>query len=108
DDSRWREFTSSHPEATPFHLPEWARLLADCYRFDAFVLALCDTDGELLAGVPAVAVRLPLARPRLVSLPFSDSCPVLARPDVDIGQVATALLRYVRADGDPEFVIRHA
>jgi CelD/BcsL family acetyltransferase involved in cellulose biosynthesis len=106
DDPRWREFTASHPDAGPFHLPEWAGLISDCYRFRPFVLASCDGDGELLAGLPTLAVRFALARPRLVSLPFSDSCPVLARPDVDMGDFVAALHDYVRAGGYRDLEVR--
>jgi CelD/BcsL family acetyltransferase involved in cellulose biosynthesis len=105
-DPRWSEFTSSHSSATPFHLPAWTSVIADCYRFDAFVLALLDTDGEVLAGAPTVAVRSPLGRPRWVSLPFSDHCPLLARPDADAGEVADALTEFVLAGPPRDLEVR--
>jgi len=106
DDARWGEFVSSHPSASPFHLPAWAALIADCYRFETFVLAAHDTDGEILAGVPAVAVRSPLGRLRWVSLPFSDYCPVLVRPGVGVEDVVGALAEHVRAGHIRDFEVR--
>ena len=106
DDARWRELVASHPDAGPFHLPEWAGLLSGCYRFPSRVLALSDGDGELLAGLPALAVRFALPRPRLVALPFSDSCEVLARPGVDVGDLAAALQEHVRDAGYRDLEVR--
>jgi CelD/BcsL family acetyltransferase involved in cellulose biosynthesis len=107
-DARWGEFASSHPSANPFHLPAWASLIADCYRFEAFVLAVRDTDGELLAGAPTVAVRPPLGGLRWVSLPFSDFCPLLVRPDVAIEDVVGALADHVLASRAQELEVRSA
>jgi CelD/BcsL family acetyltransferase involved in cellulose biosynthesis len=77
EDPRWTSFAQSQPEATPFHHPAWARLLADCYGFRAFCLAV--TDGEAVrAGIPALEVKRPLGPRRWVSLPFTDRCPPLA------------------------------
>ena len=56
-DPAWCELVSSHPDATPFHLPEWTSAVADCYRLPSFVLAVSDAAGETIAGVPVVAVR---------------------------------------------------
>ena len=106
DDPRWLAFTASHASASPFHLPAWASLIAECYRFDAFVLAALDTDGEILAGVPTVAARSPLGRLRWISLPFSDSCPVLARPDVAVVDVFGAVKDYALAGKARELEIR--
>lgn len=105
-DPQWCEFASSHPSAGPFHLPAWAALIADCYRFEAFALTVRDTDGEILAGVPVVAVRSPIGRVRWVSLPYSDSCPLLSRPDVAVDDVVAALGEHVRASGARELEVR--
>ncbi|MCE5253875.1 MAG: GNAT family N-acetyltransferase, partial [Actinomycetia bacterium] len=98
-DPQWCEFISSHPDAGPFHLPAWTSVIADCYHFDAFILTVRDTDGEILAGAPVVAVRSPLGRRRWVSLPFTDVCPLLVRSDIDVNEVAVALEEHVIASG---------
>lgn len=97
DDLRWREFTSSHPSASPFHVPAWTSVIADCYHFDAFVLAVLDTDGEMLAGLPTVAVRSPFGAVRWLSLPFTDSCPMLVRAGSDPREIVETLKEYVLA-----------
>jgi CelD/BcsL family acetyltransferase involved in cellulose biosynthesis len=89
-DPRWSAFVHSHPDAGPFHLPEWASVIADCYRFESFALTACDTDGEILAGIPVITVRSPLGGRRWVSLPFTDSCSPLIRADVATDHVLAA------------------
>jgi hypothetical protein len=105
-DPRWCNFTSSHANAGPFHLPAWGELVADCYGFESFALAVVDTDGEDLAGVPTVAVPSPFGRIRWISLPFSDSCPLLARPDVPLEGVVAVLTEHVHASGVRELEVR--
>ena len=106
NDPAWLEFVLSHPAASPFHLPAWAGLIADCYGFEAFVLAVRDTDGEILAGAPTVAVQFPLGRLRWVSLPFSDYCPVLTRTDVVDDDVVDKLREHVLASNARELEVR--
>jgi CelD/BcsL family acetyltransferase involved in cellulose biosynthesis len=106
DDPRWREFTSSQADASPFHLPSWTSVISDCYHFDPFVLAALDADGEILAGAPTVAVRSPFGRLRWVSLPFSDYTPLLVRPDADEADFVEALREYVLAGPARELEVR--
>lgn len=74
EDARWRAFVDHRPEATPFHDPAWARLLADCYGFKPFALALeHDLGGEIVAGIPILAVTGVGRRRRWIALPFTDS-----------------------------------
>jgi CelD/BcsL family acetyltransferase involved in cellulose biosynthesis len=80
DDPLWCDFVAASPGATPFHLPVWAQLLAECYGYRAYALALRGDDGTLLAGAPMVATtRAGLRGARLISLPFTDECPLLVR-----------------------------
>lgn len=85
-DPRWVDFVRSCPSATPFHHPSWAQLLAHCYGFRAFGLALAKPPSELIcAGLPTIEVRRPFGRRRWVSLPFTDHCPPLFHSD-DVSQ----------------------
>lgn len=102
----WVDFVSSHPNATPFHLPSWGLTIADCYGFEAFALVVRDTDGEILAGLPVIAVRSPLGRMRWVSLPFSDTCTLLVRSGTDELQVVEAIREGVFAGRADELEIR--
>ncbi len=95
DDVRWAEYAVSHQNATPFHLPAWAKAIADCYRFDAFALAALGDDGRIVGGLPAVEVRSPLGARRWVSLPFTDYCPMLLTEGADASAAVDAIARFV-------------
>jgi CelD/BcsL family acetyltransferase involved in cellulose biosynthesis len=90
DDPRWREFVSAAEAALPFHDPEWALLLAECYHFAPFALAL-EEDGRLSAGLPLLEVRGLGRGRRWVSLPFTDHCPPLAASPEARARLAAAL-----------------
>jgi CelD/BcsL family acetyltransferase involved in cellulose biosynthesis len=107
-DPAWREFVSSHPDATPFHLPDWAGVVADCYGFQAFALTVSDGAGEVVAGLPVVAVRNLTGRLRWVSLPFSDSCSPLVRELVPLEDVTEAIAGYARSRGVADLEVRAA
>ena len=57
-----------------FHHPTWSQLMAECYGYSPFIIALPGTDGDLMAGVPLMEVNSPITGKRWVSLPFSDYC----------------------------------
>ena len=73
-DAGWNAFVAEQPQAVPFHHPVWARLLAACYRYDAFALADVDASGKVRAGLPVVEISGAMRRRRWVSLPFTDAC----------------------------------
>ena len=78
DDGGWRDFVEAHGDATPFHEPAWASLLAEAYDLSGFVLAAIDGSGSIAAGLPVLQPpRLPGRPRRLVSLPFTDFVPPL-------------------------------
>lgn len=76
-DPRWAEFVAGHPEATAFHHPAWARLVADCYGFRAFAVVSRDPAGRIRGGLPVIEVRHLRGGPKWVTLPFTDYCPPL-------------------------------
>lgn len=78
DDPRWRRFVASSPDATPFHDPAWALLLAQTYGYRGFALAMVDGHGRWAGGLPFLEVRSLTRRRRWISLPFTDQCPPLA------------------------------
>ncbi|MDP9387776.1 MAG: GNAT family N-acetyltransferase [Actinomycetota bacterium] len=99
DDARWRSFVAARPDAEPFHHPSWARLLADCYGYPAFALALADAAGEITAGIPVIDVRVPLRGRKWASLPFTDACPPLGRAPEDAEDLVGEVQQAARATG---------
>jgi CelD/BcsL family acetyltransferase involved in cellulose biosynthesis len=105
-DPRWSDFVAAHPAATPFHHPDWARLVAACYGFRAFALAVSDVTGAIRAGLPVVEVRHLGRGFKWVSLPFTDYCPPLVSDRQEEEQLAAALLRASGAAGARRTEIR--
>jgi CelD/BcsL family acetyltransferase involved in cellulose biosynthesis len=105
DDPAWAAFVAAHPDALGYHTPAWTRMIADTYRFDAFVAATRNTDGVITGGVPVIGISR-RGRRRLVSLPFTDTCPPLIAATTSIDAFAAALDRYRRDHGAGSLVVR--
>jgi CelD/BcsL family acetyltransferase involved in cellulose biosynthesis len=101
-DPRWDDFVRNHPAATPFHHPDWARLVASCYGFRAFALVMDGPGSTIRSGLPVVEVRHFHGGPKWVSLPFTDYCP----PLVAAGQQEAELVPALRQASDAAGVRR--
>jgi CelD/BcsL family acetyltransferase involved in cellulose biosynthesis len=98
-DPGWNEFVASRHDATLFHHPAWAGLLADCYGYRASAVTV-SRHGAVVAGAPVIEVASPLGRRRLVSLPFTDHCPPLgAEESADLVSAFTEIGRARALDG---------
>ena len=83
-DDRWLRFVQSTEGALPSHHPSWASMLAECYGYGSFVLALEDAAGNIVGGLPLVDVKFPLLGRKWVSLPFTDYMqPLVASTDLE-------------------------
>jgi CelD/BcsL family acetyltransferase involved in cellulose biosynthesis len=106
NDPCWGEFVARHPDATAFHHPGWARLVADCYGFRCFALVTRDATGDVRAGLPLVEVRRLRGGTKWVSLPYTDYCPPLASARQEQEELASALRQAIRADGVQRVEVR--
>ena len=75
--NEWIEYFSRHPNASIFHIPSWFDLLVDCYGFEKNLLALENSQGNIIAGIPVIRINSRLTGKRGIALPFSDFCPPL-------------------------------
>ena len=105
-DERWIEFVASKPQATIFHHPAWLKSLAECYGFRPFVIAVCNTGGQVLAGLPVMEVRSRLTGRRWVSLPFTDYCPPLYDDPDALSQLTHDLVCLYETGSVPKIEIR--
>ena len=76
-DPRWARFVTGHADATPFHHPAWAALIAECYRRTARGISLVDAQGAIMCGVPAIEIKGVARKHRWVALPYTDECKLL-------------------------------
>lgn len=98
-DPRWGEFVARQPSATPFHHPDWGRLIANCYGFRAFAVATSDATGDIRAGLPVIEVHHLRGEPKWVTLPFTDYCPPLLPAPQEETDLLCALQRASKAAG---------
>jgi CelD/BcsL family acetyltransferase involved in cellulose biosynthesis len=96
-DARWSGLFDRSPEPSPFHHPAWLGLIGRTYGYEIRAWAVEDGAGRLLGGMPVAKVSSRLTGRRLVSLPFSDLCPLLLAGGSG-SDVAAALLERVAAD----------
>lgn len=101
----WERFVGSSPQATIFHHRDWARLLTDTYGFQPRVLVQTDGQGRVEAGALFLDVRSRLTGHRLVSVPFTDHTPVLARDDRARRQFAEGLVAWRRQERLPRLEV---
>jgi len=92
-DARWRELVDTVDGVTVFHHPAWSRLLATCYGYRPFVVAIADSGGRIVGGIPVLEVNSWLTGKRWVSLAFSDHCAPLSCDSVVQDLLMTALLQ---------------
>ncbi len=78
----WLGFAKKKAAFGVFHHPAWSRVIAECYGYRAFVAGVRGAHGELVAGVPLMAVGGAVRGRRWVALPFTDHLRPLAN-DVD-------------------------
>ena len=57
EDDGWSEFVRGRADATCFHDPRWARLIADCYGFHPRALLWLTSSGTAVAGLPLLEAR---------------------------------------------------
>ena len=98
DDPAWLDLVGAAPGATVFHLPAWTRVVTDTYGYRAAAFAVQDDGGRLGAGVPVVQARR-LGGRALVSLPFTDHCPPLARDEASLARLAADLASWSSREG---------
>ncbi len=90
-DPRWAEFVGRHPRASVFHTPGWLAALQDAYQFRPLAFTTTAPGLPMQDGIVFCEVRSWITGTRLVSLPFSDHCDVLA----DDAGCSAALLEHV-------------
>lgn len=106
NDARWGDFARSQPDALPFHHPAWSALLADCYGYEPFALALVESTGKVIAGLPLLELRKPFGGRQWISLPFTDYCPPLAADNTARCEMVDALADVQMTKGISQLLVR--
>jgi hypothetical protein len=105
-DEGWKALVETDSRANIFHHPAWIYLLAECYGYRPFVVAVGDESGRVGAGLPFMEVTSPLTGRRWVSLPFTDYCRPLYRDCASLDQLACELPALIKTSGAPRIEVR--
>lgn len=93
DDDRWASFVESHPDASVFHTPEMARVLAETRHHDPLVWAASAEDGTVRALFTPVSIATLGGPLRMVST----RAVAFAAPLGEPGALEAVLRAYRRA-----------
>src|SRR6185295_15156488 len=80
-------------EGTLFQSPPWLASLAETYGFVPSAYVAVAPDGAVAGGIPFCEID-DAAGHRIVAVPFSDACPVLAESDDVEAQIVAALMSH--------------
>src|SRR5689334_3062695 len=93
-DARWAAFVESHPDSSVFHSVAWLDALQRTYAYRPVVYTTSPPEVPLRDGLPVCFVASWITGRRLVSLPFSDHCELLAE---NTDRLLSALAQNVKA-----------
>lgn len=91
-DPRWISLLASDARIGIFHHPAWSQLMAECYGYRPFIVALSGSNGTLTTGVPLMEINSLFAGKRWVSLPFSDHCCPLYTAESALRELAEGMI----------------
>jgi hypothetical protein len=105
-DSRWRDLLSWHPQAGVFHTPSWLSALQSTYGYEPIAFTTSGPGEALKNGLVFCKVKSWITGKRLVSLPFSDHCALLATSEAEQEELLTHVCERVAHDGYAHAEIR--
>ena len=77
-DSKVSTFIEEQAKGTSSYIQAWLDLLTRLYGYSAYPLVATNRAGKITGFLPLCSMQSPLTGRRLVALPFSDYCPLLA------------------------------
>jgi FemAB-related protein (PEP-CTERM system-associated) len=77
-DSHYSTFVEQQTKDTYYYSQTWLDLITELYGYSVIPLTTTNTAGEITGFLPLCSVHSPLTGRRLVALPFSDHCSLLA------------------------------
>jgi hypothetical protein len=105
-DARWDELVTRHPRAGVFHTSSWLSALQQTYGYKPIVFTTCGPSEPLRNGLVFCKVRSWITGRRLVSLPFSDHCDLLADSAAEQEELLAHVCKCVAQDGYAHAEIR--
>jgi hypothetical protein len=89
----WRAFAAEHA-TSPLQHPTWLDTLTGAYGLHARIVALTDSGGAILAGLPMIRGKLPWRTGYWTALPFTDTFEPIASDDTHRHRLLSAIAEY--------------
>ncbi len=105
-DARWDELVSQHRRAGVFHSSSWLLALQRTYGYEPVALTTCPPTESLKNGLVFCKVKSWITGRRLVSLPFSDHCDLLAESTAEQQELLAHACELVARDGHAHMELR--
>ncbi len=96
DSDGWRTFATEHA-TSPLQHPAWLDTLTGAYRLHAQIVALTDSQGSILAGLPMIHSKLPW-RKGWTSLPFTDTFEPITDNDTHRDELLSEAAKHAGAE----------
>ncbi len=98
-DSRWSTFVEQQTKDSFYYSQAWLDLITQLYGYSMIPLTTADTTGQITGFLPLCSMHSLLTGRRLVALPFSDYCPLLAKDDVSANGLISQAIRLAQEQG---------
>ena len=98
-DARWDELIDRHPRASVFHTSSWLSALQRTYGYEPLAFTTSPPGEQLKNGLVFCKVKSWITGRRLVSLPFSDHCDLLADSRAERDEMLAYLCGRIARDG---------
>jgi hypothetical protein len=105
-DPRWEELLRWHPRAGVFHTSKWLSALQESYKYEPIAYTTSLPGEPLKNSVVFCKVKSWITGRRLVSLPFSDHCAVLADSAAEQEELLAHVCERVASEGYTHAEIR--
>jgi FemAB-related protein (PEP-CTERM system-associated) len=92
----WHTFVAQHASGSFYHDPMWLDLLTKIYGYSVIPLTATNARGEITGVLPLCFLQSPLTGQRLVSLPFSDYCSLLATDETSTNDLIDQAIQLAR------------
>jgi len=96
-DSQLAAFLAKYAGDSFYFNPAWLDLITSLYGYTAIQLTTTRSSGQISGFLPLCYMQSPLTGRRLVSLPFSDYCPLLAEDETSAHQLVDQAIELARA-----------
>jgi FemAB-related protein (PEP-CTERM system-associated) len=80
-----------------YYQPAWIRLITSMYGYSVEWLTTTNQDGRITGLLPLCLLSSPLTGKRVVTLPFSDHCPLLAEDEASANDLIDQAIRRAKA-----------